>query len=987
MSSEESENLYADDVDIVGQQNCSLNPDELRKIEAWLEPTDYLNDSSEFNRHIASRAPGTGLWICDTPQYQKWHNTGDQGSPWVKGVAGAGKSVVSASLVHHLKATEKAPVLSFFFAIYLNRIENHEISFAALNAIVDTELEHFSDEQLWGYLLLGLSSFEKVYCVVDALDEMEIGEEKDFLQRLKNLATFRPQHVKVLMTSRPVQELQLVMKDASIAHISFEDDRVGKDIDLFISQRLESMFEGRNPDLIPAVASKQQLDLEEIASTLPVGMQDMYNSILLRQSKSTGISTDFQVFLLNAVIFSSRLLHLTELADLLAFVYPPNDLSSAKTIVKSACAPLLEIMNDETVQVIHHSLTEFLLDSNRAQHNPSGSFPQFPVLDQNSAHKRLVLMCLAYIQSGTLTNAVSVSDDVSLVKCPRCDRGHGVCSCDWSIATLYSIGFRKAKLDHPFLDYAIRNWTYHGNKYDIEDESVFDAISSFLSPERLDFRRWLTLEWGVRFITKDSVVPSPAHVAAFNGMSSYLKLLLSKTEDINSKDTGGRTILHWACKRGNLRIVELLLQHRAMLDIEDHSHLRPVHEAARRNFAPIVMAILKAGVNPTRSTDDNSQPDLEACARNREGESGTALGYMCINGHIETIFVTLPFLEMRGTEEALWRCLMNGKSKAVRAILTNTNVSLSSVYTGTTMLYAATVGGSPSCVEQVLIRGLDSNAFSEPRLLDRRQHSAKPQDRKYFQSTALHILAERWGDENRVHTNEQILNMLLKYGANLEAKDSNGRTPLWLCFASHTNVVAKSGIRCFLSAGSSATMTDNKGHGSIYSILTRTKDVELLKLLIHHGANVSALSKDGESCLEALFAYRFTTRDTDSFDTIIQFLVKNGARCDVQPVKRLSIIERVVNSKNYNIETFKILLQHCEDKETKRRCLFSLNRDTKEEMIGYIQELILSGISLEERDEEGCTALASSIHNPILFQALRDCGARTDAVDNQGKSV
>lgn len=131
MSSEESESLYAEDVDIVGHQDCSLNPDELRKIEAWLEPTDYLNDSSEFNRHIASRAPGTGLWICDTPQYQQWHNTGGQGSFWVKGVPGAGKSVISASLVQHLKATEKAPVLSFFFHHILesNRIENHEISF------------------------------------------------------------------------------------------------------------------------------------------------------------------------------------------------------------------------------------------------------------------------------------------------------------------------------------------------------------------------------------------------------------------------------------------------------------------------------------------------------------------------------------------------------------------------------------------------------------------------------------------------------------------------------------------------------------------------------------------------------------------------------------------------------------------------------------------------------------------------------------------
>ncbi|KAF7945155.1 hypothetical protein EAE96_009934 [Botrytis aclada] len=1020
-------NLDSKGVEIIGQPKSPISHDQLRKIEAWLEPTDYLNDSSEFNRHIASRAPGIGLWVCDTPQYQQWHNTDDHGSLWVKGVPGAGKSVISASLVQHLKTTENGPVLSFFFrqifqsnrrsrnlvCDWLTQLLRHSVNLqVALNAILDMELEQFSDEQLWDYLLLGLSSIEKVYCVVDALDEMDIGEEKNFLKRLNSLATFRPQFVKTLMTSRPVQQLQLGLRDASIVHISLEDDLVGKDVDLFVSRRLESMFEGHSPDaqlsihsiicnksaglflyarltldqVMSALVSKNHLDLEGVDSSLPVGMQDMYNSILLQQSKSTGIDTYLQAFTLNTVLFSSRLLRLNELADLLAFVYPSYDLSSAKTIVKSACGPLLEIMNDEMVQVIHHSFTEFLLDSNRAQHNFSGSFPQFPVLDQNSAHKCLVLNCLAYMQSGTLTDAVSKSNDVSRVKCPRCDRGRDECCCDWSIATLYSISFRKAKLDHPFLDYTIRNWTYHGNHYDIEEKSVFDAVSSFLNPESMDFRRWLTLEWGIRFITTDSVVPSPAHVAAFSGMSSYLKLLLSKTEDINSKDTGGRTLLHWACRRGHLGIVELLLQHRAILDNEDGSHLRPIHEAARRNFASIVLALLKAGVNPTRSTDDNSRPDLEVCDRNRECEPGTALDYMCVNGHTETILVTVPFLETRGVEEALWRCLMNGKLEAVRAILTNTNVSLSSVYTGTTMLYAATMGGNPSCVEQVLIGNADPNAFSEPRLLDCRQNSVKPQDRKYFQSTALHVLAERWGDDNRTHANEQILNLLVKYGANLEAKDSNGRTPLWLCCTSRTNV-AKSGIRCFLNAGSSATITDEKGHGLIYNVLARTKHVELIKLLIHHGADVSALSTDGESCLEALFVNRFTTGDTDTFDTTVQFLVKNGARCDVQLVKRLSIIERVVNSKNYSFETFKIMLQYCTDKETKSHCLFSVNKDTKEEMIRFIQELTSSGVSLEERDEKGCTALISNIQNSKLFQALRDCGARMDAVDDQGKGV
>ncbi|KAF7923032.1 uncharacterized protein EAE98_007737 [Botrytis deweyae] len=490
MSSGNSVNLDSEDVEIIEQSKSPINHEELRKIEAWLEPTDYLNDFSEFNRHIASRAPETGIW-----------------------------------------------------------------------------------------------------------------------------------YVKTLMTSRPVQQLQLKLEDASIVHISLEDDQVRKDIDLFVSRRLESMFERNNPDtqlslrsiicdrsaglflcarlflesLMPALVSKQHLDSEDIASTLPVGMQEMFNSILLQQSKSIGIDTNLQQFILNAVIFSSRLLRLNEIADLFAFVYPSYHLSSAKTIVKSAC------------------------------------------------------------------------------------------------------------------------------------------VSAFSDPEDIDFRRWLTLDWGIRFITKDSLVPSPGHVAAFSGMSSCLKLLLSKTEDINSKDPGGRTLLHWACQPGHLRIFELLLH-----------------------------------------------------------------------------------------------C----------------------VYRGTTMLYAATMGGNPSCVEQILIRDADPNAFSGPRMLDRRQHSAKPQDRKHFQSTALHVLAESWSDNNLVHAREQILNLLIKYGANLEAKDRNGHTPLWL----------------------------------------------------------------------------FTTRDTDSFDTTIQFLARNGARCDVHPVKRLSIIERVANSKNYSIGTFKVMLQYYTDMETKRRSQQSFTR-------------------------------------------------------------
>ncbi|KAF7936723.1 hypothetical protein EAE99_002072 [Botrytis elliptica] len=281
MSSENSVNLDSEDVEIIEQSKSPINHEELRKIEAWLEPTDYLNDFSEFNRHIASRAPETGIWVCDTPQY---------------------------FFRHIIESNRRSRNL---VCDWLAQLLRHSVGLqVALNAIVDMKLEDFSNGQLWDYLLLGLSSVEKVYCVVDALEEMYIGEEKDFLQRLNNLATFRPQYVKTLMTSRPVQQLQLKLKDASIVHISLEDDQVRKDIDLFVSRRLESMFERNNPDtqlslhsiicdrsaglflcarlllesLMPALVSKQHLDSEDIASTLPVGMQEMFNSILLQQS-------------------------------------------------------------------------------------------------------------------------------------------------------------------------------------------------------------------------------------------------------------------------------------------------------------------------------------------------------------------------------------------------------------------------------------------------------------------------------------------------------------------------------------------------------------------------------------------------------------------------------------------------------------------------------------------------------------------------------
>ncbi|KAH8786240.1 hypothetical protein BGZ57DRAFT_940353 [Hyaloscypha finlandica] len=205
MSSSES-----DEFEIINQLEASLSPEDLAKVQEWLQATDYEAQSSEFHRHLSSQAPGTGLWICETSKYQQWQESSEHGSLWIKGVPGAGNVRLQATL----------------------------------QPLIGNPLDDFSDEILWEYLLTGLSSVGKAYCIIDALDEMELLPKDSFLARLNNLATFRPKAVKLLMTSRPKQYLQSSLRDTSIVHISLEDDLVGHDITLFLSYRINGLLPG-----------------------------------------------------------------------------------------------------------------------------------------------------------------------------------------------------------------------------------------------------------------------------------------------------------------------------------------------------------------------------------------------------------------------------------------------------------------------------------------------------------------------------------------------------------------------------------------------------------------------------------------------------------------------------------------------------------------------------------------------------------------------
>lgn len=165
--------------DIIKQMLANEKPD-LAAIRTWLNPTDYLASSSEFNRHASSKAPETGEWIREASQFEQWHSSVDHGSIWFKAVPGAGKSVLAASMVQSLSAHENAPILFFFFRqiVETNRTSrdllrdwmcqllpfSEALQLNLFEYVKNKEsLESISAEQLWKHLLAGFKGLKRVY--------------------------------------------------------------------------------------------------------------------------------------------------------------------------------------------------------------------------------------------------------------------------------------------------------------------------------------------------------------------------------------------------------------------------------------------------------------------------------------------------------------------------------------------------------------------------------------------------------------------------------------------------------------------------------------------------------------------------------------------------------------------------------------------------------------------------------------------------------
>ena len=223
------------------------------KIMRWLCPPD---PSTNANHARTLHHEGTGAWLLENLVFQSWH-LGSRQHLWLHGLAGCGKTVLSATVLDYLAKGNDRLILSFFFDFSDTTKQTldgmlRSLAFQLYQDGVGTAIhlhalfqahQNGSDQPTTKALLdivfKMLVVQRKVSIVLDALDESKT--RKDVLLWIKDVVS-RPKlaHVQLLYTGRPESEFlrdipPLIGKKNCL---SLDKQAVDADIRLWVTAQL-----------------------------------------------------------------------------------------------------------------------------------------------------------------------------------------------------------------------------------------------------------------------------------------------------------------------------------------------------------------------------------------------------------------------------------------------------------------------------------------------------------------------------------------------------------------------------------------------------------------------------------------------------------------------------------------------------------------------------------------------------------------------------
>ncbi|OLN94198.1 putative ankyrin repeat protein-like protein 4 [Colletotrichum chlorophyti] len=905
----------------------------------------------------AARAK-TCEWLIEHPDYIEWMDprkyAQHHGFLWIRGKPGAGKSTLMKFIFNRAKRRSgpKGAAISFFFNARGEGLERTTLGlYRSLlcqlfdkmpdlqEVLDDRDIPHTAPQNSdpWDIGLLNAlfsNALRKLgkrqlTCFIDALDECaesEVSEMMEFFEDLGQCAVQNDIRFYVCLSSR---------------HYPHVDIRCGQRLTLEDQP-------GHEKDL-----------REYVKGNLRAGTGPKSESVaaeLLR--KASG------VFMWVVLV-----------VDILNKEYGRGQGFMDRFVVSSSKG-LAEIMrsDDQTVQFIHESVRDFLLKDNGLRELWPNLVDDF----ESQSQDRLKDCCHAYI---TIDISDHVPDDEFLLETPAAE-AKDLKNC---VAAKF-----------PLLEYAVNQVLFHS-----------DAAAKTVQQD--DFVRQFELDVWIKvnnIFEKHKIrrhkptATNLLYVVSEKGYTALIETLLRQNADVEVG--GGRWTfpLLAALHEGRESAAEILLQH---LESQKHHHkISQAHfqnKGSKKFFFPCI-----------NSTDDHGRTPLYFAAQ--EGYTRVAQLLVDLGAHLfpkTTRHFKTPLVRaMEKGNEAVVKLITNRlsyfrpnseSSPSLPSMDDFEDYNTANVEESLNKALAmALEKNKPDLAKSLVECGADVNFGTEGTLLYR---AAGRQDEAWVRllldlganpniTSGIHLLKTALHAACR-HDDSSIATILVGSGANLSTADADGNTALHTaCMYFRTLETAK----ILIKEGADLEARNNKGETPIFQAIRAEPDClgetpifqaaranpVYLNLLLDSGADVNATDREGNTVLHIACTHFYIL-------ITVRILIQNGADLEARNNKgETPIFQAAPASPVY----LNLLLNSGADvnaTDTEGNTMLHI-ACTQFHFFNEVRILIKRGADLEARNNKGETPIFQAAQaEPDCLGLLLDSGADVNATDREGNTV
>lgn len=474
-----------------------------------------------------------------------------------------------------------------------------------------------------------------------------------------------------------------------------------------------------------------------------------------------------------------------------------------------------------------------------------------------------------------------------------------------------------------------------------------------------------------------------------NTNPEVIKLLLNAGADVNAKDGDGHSVKNYARENKNLEVRKMfdqIAQHGLRIFMNSKENLLKL---LRCNANPLrIKALVSSGVDVNIKSEENGATALMIAAANT--------GYPEVITILVKAGIDVNAKDNNGQTALMYAARFNKRSPIVRTLI----------------------------AEGADVKIKDSFFFGRTAKDWAIKNDAPPEIIKILEGTMTPAEATKYLFEDvsdRDTTLEQIA-LLIKAGANVNAKDENGRTVLMYAAGFNNNIEL---VKVLIDAGADINARDKYGATLIKfvelcgnhemsrflrSISTKIRTEDLFKAakyqktsyeqvtaLIHEGANVNA--RDENNWTPLMWAVRFNNKSK-----VIRVLIE--AKADINAKNEGGATALMLAAiYNTNPEVIKTLIDAGADINAKSKdgwtaLMYAARSYVKPTSIeaftntGFdiqvIRSLIRAGVHVNAKNKDGSTALilaAEYSSNPEVIKALIKAGANINTENKYGKTA